>query len=400
MTLPTFPAPPGRQWPLKRSPLWRTLAQPSIGGQETRLRLWSYPRWRYELAFDGLRSTVALPEWQALAGLFNQVGGSAGFFAFNDAMDNTVAAQAFGTGDGTTTAFQLIRTLGAFSEPVYLPISPAIFQSNWQGNVLLSPTSRSNLITKSVPLPENGWAGDSGALTSLSATAPDGSGTVGKYVENASTNNGHQITAPGGWQTLTVGTAYTQSIWCKPLGAGSKRWLSCLLSSGPFASFGGAVFDVTGAGSVASVSAPAGANMSASIVAGTGGWFRCCVTATPTASASSTYEWRCASTASDIYGSYTGDGVSGLELWGGQLEANSAVGLYIPTTGSVVSVTDYALGTSGIVALAAAPLAGAALTWSGTYNWLCQFDNDEMPLQQDMAGLWSLKTCAFTTVKL
>ena len=38
-------------------------------------------------------------------------------------------------------------------------------------------------------------------------TAPDGSGTVGKYVENNSTNTGHQILFPGDPLTLAVGSA-------------------------------------------------------------------------------------------------------------------------------------------------------------------------------------------------
>jgi uncharacterized protein (TIGR02217 family) len=37
---------------------------------------------------------------------------------FDDPSDDTVTAQSFGTGDGTTTAFQLTRTLGGFNEPI------------------------------------------------------------------------------------------------------------------------------------------------------------------------------------------------------------------------------------------------------------------------------------------
>ncbi len=399
MTL-LFPAPPGRDWPLKRTPIWKTLRQASISGQETRQALWSYPQYRYELGFAGLRSSVALPEWQTLAGLFNQVAGSAGIFAFNDVQDMTATQQSIGVGDGTTPAFQLVRALGGFVEPVFAPTSVTLQQSDWQGVTTLLPTSRTNFITKSLPIPANGWSGGDGALTSLSATAPDGSGTVGRYTENNTSNTGHQMFFPGDPLTLAVGTQYTQSIWCKPAGTGSKRYLQALLNNTAFASYGGATFDVTGSGAVTYVSSPTGANVSAAIIPATGGWFRCCITFTPTISASNYYTWRCGAAGNDIFGNYMGDGTSGLQLWGGQLENGSAAGAYIPTSGSAGTVTDYALGNLGVINMTAAPAAGTSLLWSGTFNWLCRFDADEMPFQQDMAGLWSLRPCTFSTVKL
>jgi uncharacterized protein (TIGR02217 family) len=60
-------------------------------------------------------------EFQAFAGFFNQCQGTFGTFLYADADDNAVSGQALGTGDGSTTAFQLVRSFGGFIEPVLAP---------------------------------------------------------------------------------------------------------------------------------------------------------------------------------------------------------------------------------------------------------------------------------------
>src|SRR5271168_1532617 len=117
MTIPVFPSLIGLSWPVKRVPLFYTIRQPSQSGKETTIRQWLYPKYQYELTFDYLSAA----DWQNLEGLFCSVGGIAGVFYFNDAADNAVSAQQFGTGDGSTTAFQLVRTLGGFIMPVQSP---------------------------------------------------------------------------------------------------------------------------------------------------------------------------------------------------------------------------------------------------------------------------------------
>ena len=47
-----------------------------------------------------------------------------------------------------------------------------------------------------------------------------------------------------------------------------------------------------------------------------------------------------------------------------------------------------------------APGAGVSHLWSGTFNWLCQFDDDENTFQMDYDGIWSTSALKFTTVKL
>jgi len=53
-------------------------------------------------------------------GFINSVGGKYGVFQYQDPQDSTSGLnQSFGTGDSTTTAFQLVRSRGNFVEPVF-----------------------------------------------------------------------------------------------------------------------------------------------------------------------------------------------------------------------------------------------------------------------------------------
>ena len=85
----------------------------------------SYPLYEFEAVYNGLASsaTPALPgsapsSLQSLMGFFLQLQGQFGTFLYTDPDDNAVTGQAFATGDGTTTSFTLMRSLGGFLEPV------------------------------------------------------------------------------------------------------------------------------------------------------------------------------------------------------------------------------------------------------------------------------------------
>ncbi len=122
MALPVFPSLPGISWPVRRSPMWKGVVQTAISGRESELGLWSYPRYQIEVPFQLLRAGQQQQEWQTLLGFYNQVKASgAKTFLFADQYDGAVAGQDFGQGDGATTAFQLVRTLGGFDEPVFAP---------------------------------------------------------------------------------------------------------------------------------------------------------------------------------------------------------------------------------------------------------------------------------------
>jgi hypothetical protein len=118
---PVFPTLPGITYPVKRSPNWSSVKNDMLGGKRVRVSNYSYPTYSYELPFSFLRSDSINAEWQTFVGFINSLNGGVNLFGYTDPDDNTVSGQGFGAGDGTTTGpFQLVRSLGGFTEPVFL----------------------------------------------------------------------------------------------------------------------------------------------------------------------------------------------------------------------------------------------------------------------------------------
>lgn len=119
MTVPAFPTLIGLAYPVLRSPMFSTIPQKAISGKETRLQLWTYPRYKFEASFDYLGSAAGVnTDWQTLLGFWNSVAGSALPFHWNDPDDNAITAQSLGVGNASQTIFNFIRSLGGFVEPI------------------------------------------------------------------------------------------------------------------------------------------------------------------------------------------------------------------------------------------------------------------------------------------
>lgn len=155
LVLPTLP---GMTFPVEKTPSWKTIIQTATSGKETRIGYWSFPLWGWSLPFEFLRNDPANShdELWPLVGFFNLHFGAFDSWLFNDPDDNAVTNQAFGTGTGSATQFQLARTKGGFVEPVTnLNGSPTI---KINGVVQGSGYSISNgLVTFTSP-PANGAA--------------------------------------------------------------------------------------------------------------------------------------------------------------------------------------------------------------------------------------------------
>jgi uncharacterized protein (TIGR02217 family) len=127
-----YPTLSGLGWSVIKTPLWSTVVQQSVSGKEVRTALQLFPRYKFQLTYEVLRASAAYPEYQTLIDFFNARQGPYDDFLFADPNDNAVAAQQFGTGDGTTTAFQLLRPLkaGGYLEPVQnLNGTPSIYKA-------------------------------------------------------------------------------------------------------------------------------------------------------------------------------------------------------------------------------------------------------------------------------
>ena len=129
MTTPIFPALSGQDVTVHRKPTFSTQIASHVSGREIRNPLYQNPVWNFEAKFAALDSTAAgqygkvgAQTRQAIEGLFGACQGRFGTFLYYDPTDYTVVGQAFGTGDGATTAFQLSRVIGGMSEWVTQPI--------------------------------------------------------------------------------------------------------------------------------------------------------------------------------------------------------------------------------------------------------------------------------------
>ena len=112
--------------------------------------------YEFEVDFDGLASDgaqnpgLAAQSLQALLGLYLQCGGAFGTFLYADPNDNTASNQPIALGDGVTTAFELVRGVGAAIDSVSYVTSVSTVTvngstvANWS---LLSP----NILQFSAP---------------------------------------------------------------------------------------------------------------------------------------------------------------------------------------------------------------------------------------------------------
>lgn len=97
-----------------------------MSGKRSILPLRTTPRYSWEISYEFLRSALwndgvaTYTELEQLVGFYLAVLTAGNVFGYTDPEDHSATAQGFGSGDGTTTQFQLVRARGGFAEPVYL----------------------------------------------------------------------------------------------------------------------------------------------------------------------------------------------------------------------------------------------------------------------------------------
>jgi uncharacterized protein (TIGR02217 family) len=117
MTLPTFPTLAGQTFATK-SPITATNVAEHDSGRTVRTALYQ-GLYEFEVGFEALASDASsnpglgAQSLQAVMGLYLQCNGSYGAFLYVDPNDNAATSQTIATGDGATTQFTFVRSIGA-----------------------------------------------------------------------------------------------------------------------------------------------------------------------------------------------------------------------------------------------------------------------------------------------
>jgi hypothetical protein len=195
---------------------------------------------------------------------------------------------------------------------------------------LLIEEQRTNLLTYSAAFSDASWSKLNSSITADAIVAPDGTLTGDKLVENTSTaSHGVQSSII----SYTSGQTLTLSVYAKA----AERSVVTLRIDGNTGNFGNGVYFDLSTGTVSQ----SATGVTTSIAPVGNGWYRLTATATAsgTSSGSSSSIIYLSDTTTGTSGqkSYTGDGTSGIFIWGAQLEAGSFATSYIPTVASQVT---------------------------------------------------------------
>jgi hypothetical protein len=216
------------------------------------------------------------------------------------------------------------------------PVDEARFDHNpttGESLGLLVEEQRTNTLLQSNQF-DTSWTLSTGnpTISLVSQTAPDGGAQSWKLTEGSST--GLQDIVQTGVSNSSGSSVY--SVYAKA----AERFKLSLRESTSTGTV--ALFDLS-AGSVVVVAGGGTPSPTATITPVKNGWYRCSVLFNQGTTSNRTFRIfvveDAATTANGSIASRTGDGTSGIYLWGAQLEAGSFPTSYIPTSGSSATRT-------------------------------------------------------------
>jgi hypothetical protein len=157
---PNFPTLLGQGWSVKVSPKFSTATHERVSGKSSRRPNMRWPLYEIELVFDFLRGDTVTQELQTIVGFFESARGQTQSFWLAPPGLSALQNQSIGMGDGVTTAFPLLRSTGAFTEP------------------LAGCSGLSAVRANGVPVASGAWSLSAGYEPILTFTTPPASGAA------------------------------------------------------------------------------------------------------------------------------------------------------------------------------------------------------------------------------
>jgi hypothetical protein len=378
-----LPVLPGQAMEVEREEIYSNKVFTALSGRETRTIWQTYPRYRFNVRWNFLRSQQS--ELQNLVAMLSMHRGAADSFLLSAPDDNAVVAHGFAVGDGATTTHQLQHTIGGNrsdalgSWPVYTtPRTNSALYSQAPSNAAWTKRASHSVVTASESV-----APDGSGLSDYAAAA-GGVANTGIYQDIAGTNGAWYCSA---WVKLRA--SLTQVSICVKeratdtvrasttvtLGAGWQR----IGITGTTSTGGGVRIEVAGIG--------------------TGSfWLWGLQAEYPNATTTATRLIKTAAAAvkeTPAYWPAMGDGFEPITD-----PDYSSVQIYKDGVLQTPSSANWSPGTAGTIVWlgGSTPASGAVLTWTGSYWRRMRFVQDSLTVKRIFDKIYSAEA-EFLTVK-
>jgi hypothetical protein len=288
----------------------------------------------FSSSFTATSITAIGDGWYRCVASFTSISGSNVGFGLCDANGDgfcTVGKTIFAWGAQLEQRSSVTAYTPTTSQPItnYIPVLQTVSANTarfdhdpvtGESKGLLIEEQRTNLKLRSEEFDSSIWQKSASTIASNATIAPNGELTANKLIENT-TNAVHFI--QDDVSGSSIGSTYSLSIYAKPAG---RNWIHLVERGTPS---NGAYFDILNgqAGST-------GSGVSAFIQNAGNGWYRCIVVITSAYGGSGI---AVTTAIGDNNRTYTGDGYSGVYIWGAQLEAGAFPTSYIKTEASQVT---------------------------------------------------------------
>ena len=267
-----------------------------------------------------MRSVLGGVSGSLLSRAKSALGGLAPYHYLDFANDEALQASADVGGVADFSGYSFARASSGYytnSDGTLTSFASGALRTGDRG-VLIEPAA-TNLLLRSQEFDNASWAKVRASVTANAISAPDGTLTADKIVEDTSSDNSHVVYRG---YALVSSTAYTKTVYVKAAGRTQFK----IVNIGTYAASFGVLFNLE----------------TGTITSGTGGtiealandWYKVSVSFSATGTGSEVIYYQLAVDGSVVY---TGDGTSGIYLWGAQLEATAYATSYIPTTSTSVT---------------------------------------------------------------